>query len=113
MEDLTRYYNEKEIIEATFAQIKKDFEMFSFEVVLDGDGTPYEQLFRAIRPYISQLLDKDYGRLLSLLYRIDLPEGKLNATIQQRKSDPIADVISDLIIQRELHKVLLRRKYSG
>ncbi len=110
--DLRPYYDKEEVIRLTVLQINKDFAFFSSGLQPEGSGTPYDRLFRAMVPVISQWLDRDYNRFIALLYRIDIPEPALKQALALRSEDPLAHVIADLIIQRELQKVLLRKKYD-
>lgn len=61
---------------------------------------------------VHELLQHDSQRLVSLLYRIDVNEQKLNAAFQQDSTEAIAFAIARLVIERELQKVQLRLKYS-
>jgi len=61
---------------------------------------------------IRYLLDKDFERLLRAMYRIDINEEKLKAVLASESPEDVAPNITELIIQRELQKVVTRRKYK-
>lgn len=58
---------------------------------------------------IAVLLDRDFQRLLNILYRIDINESKVKLAFT---ADKPAWEIAGLIIERELKKVATRREYS-
>src|SRR5688572_27904429 len=103
----------REIILATAAQIRKDFSEFSFEIQFTGNsGTPYDELFGQLLPVIEKLMANDHSRFYSLLYRIDLSESEIRKASNNNPSVPVAEIITDQIIRRELKKVLYRMFYK-
>jgi hypothetical protein len=72
-----------------------------------------EDLHHYLSLAISELLDKDFNRLLNALYRIDINEKKVAETIHMEDPGQIAPGLATLIIERELEKVQTRKKYSG
>lgn len=115
LSELQAYYNRTDLIEKVVAQIQKDFNWFNLQIHFDSssDVSPYQQLYQQILPLVDELLNDDYPKLLAMLYRIDLDEEFLN---RQLKATPNADtdeVISDLIIKRELQKAIIREIYSS
>ena len=72
-----------------------------------------EQLHAYLSQAISELLDKDFNRLLIALYRIDVSEKKVAEALHLEAPGAIAPKLATLIIERELQKVISRKKYSG
>jgi hypothetical protein len=65
----------------------------------------YQEMFVNCAVHIRRLLDNDLSRLYSLLYQIDLGEA-INLEAQVMHPDwSLADVITELVIHRELKKV--------
>lgn len=112
--DINSYRNKIGFICQTAYQIIKDFGEFSMEIHFSGNGeTAYEELFGQVHTFISQLLKQNYHRLFSLLYRIDLSEKKI-VDAQNRFPDlPKSEIITELILHRELAKVVYRNYYSN
>lgn len=81
------------------------------QVLLPKDIDSLEELKTALRKVISYLLDKEFERLLQIMYRIDVPEEKFNHAFQEKGN--IAEKITDLVIERELQKVQTRIKYRN
>ena len=63
--------------------------------------------------YINELIDKDFNKLVNLLYRIDISEQKLKIALQNEdKTISSGKTIAKLIIERQLQKLEFRKKFS-
>lgn len=99
------------IIRQVVAQIQKDFDDIVVEVELNDNETPYVQLKRQIYPIIDWLMEKRPERLFALFYRIDIPEQTVKRLLTG-DDENLVDAYTDLILQRELQKVIVRNFYS-
>jgi hypothetical protein len=83
----------------------KDFnlEISSSEVATVDD------LQQILTKLIHHLLDNDFERLVNGLYRIDVNEEKVKQAMASQEG--VADKIAQLIIEREMQKVISREKY--
>ena len=61
---------------------------------------------------INKLLDSDLQGLLSLLYRIDVSEQKVKAILATANTGEMAEQIAVSIIERQIQKVITKRKYK-
>lgn len=115
LNELQTYYNRTDLLEKVVAQIQKDFNWFNLEVLFTNnpDISAYQELFHQILPYVDELLNDDYPKLLAMLYRIDLDEDFLNRKLKEAEQVDTDEVITDLIIKRELQKVIIREIYSS
>ena len=115
LSELTPYYNRRDLLEKVVEQVKKDFDWFSFEIKFTGkeDITPYQELYNQILPLIEGLLNDDYPKLMAMLYRIDIDDEFLNRQLKESSHADTDEVITDLILKRELQKVIIRQIYSG
>ena len=112
-EDMQRYHNDEQVVKKTAQQIIKDFGMFGMDVDFPENlHMAYNDLFDQLAPYILQLMNGDRTRFYSLLYRIDLSESSIKKGSEDMKGLPIHDVITHLILERELKKVLTRIYFS-
>jgi hypothetical protein len=50
--------------------------------------------------------------LVSLLYRIDVPEKKLRYLLEQQQGENAPLLIADLIIERQLQKIESRKQFK-
>lgn len=107
------YRNKEEIIRQVAAQIEKDFAQFGLEVQFSSEfDYAYDELFFQLKEHIIWLLDRDYHRLVLLLYQIDLSEKQIIKAEQEHPDVPKSDLLAELIIIRELQKVLIRNYFK-
>ena len=72
-----------------------------------------EDLENYLAVYINELIDKDFNKLVNLLYRIDISEQKLKIALQNEdKTISSSKTIAKLIIERQLQKLEFRKKFS-
>jgi hypothetical protein len=105
-----KYRTDLAIVRETAEQLIRDFNWFNIGIRFSGDPLrAYDELREQIVPLIDRMQREEPGLFQSLLYRIDLDERKF----RRQLSAPEAGVhIADLILQRELQKVLTRRYFS-
>jgi hypothetical protein len=72
-----------------------------------------EDLKKALFIRIRELLDKNVERLLSMLYRVDLNQKKLDEIFEHGSKDEIALKISEAVIERQLQKIKTRQLYKN
>jgi len=107
------YRDREEIIRQVAAQIEKDFAQFGLEVQFSGDiNYAYEELYSQLKEHLIWLMDRDYHRLILLLYQIDLSEKQIIQTELKYPDVPKSDLLAELVILRELKKVLIRNYFK-
>ncbi len=107
------YRNREEVIRQVAAQIEKDFDQFGLEVTFSGEiQNAYEELFSQLNEHLTHLLDRDYHRLVLLLYQIDVSEKQIVKTELNFPDVPKSQLLTELIILRELKKVLIRNYFK-
>ena len=91
----------------TALQISKDFAGAGVALPTDLESCDsFQALHVQLLPEIARLMQLDFEQLLSVLYRIDVPE----QAVADASASGIAlpESITTLIIHRELKKVLIR-----
>ncbi|NNF01447.1 MAG: hypothetical protein HKN22_02065 [Bacteroidia bacterium] len=110
--ELEGYYKRLDILDATARQIINDFELLGIEVKFSGDpDNAYEELFKQIYPHINDMIRKSDQKLIRVFQKIDLNE-KLVKDVYRKKNSDVAAGITQLIIKRELQKVVIRMHYK-
>jgi hypothetical protein len=71
-----------------------------------------EALRYFIADHINQLIETDFHRLISLLYRIDVNEEKLKKLLKDNEKADAGLIIADLIIERQLEKIKSREQFK-
>jgi len=61
---------------------------------------------------VNTLINEDFYSLLQLLYQIDVSENKIRSCLQNDTDKLSADIIADLIIERQLQKIKSRKAFS-
>lgn len=111
--DLTKYFNRLDLIKETANQIIKDFDMFGMEIKFSGNAyNAYEELFEQIEPHIKNLISTNHQKFLGFLYRIDLSDVQIKKAVNENSSESFSAIVTDLIIKRELQKVVIREHYK-
>jgi hypothetical protein len=112
--DITKYFNRLDLIKDTANQIIKDFDMFGMEIKFSGNAyNAYEELFDQIEPHIKKLIDSNHSKFMGILYRIDLNDNQIKEAINNNSTEPFSEIVTDLIIKRELQKVVIRNHYKS
>jgi hypothetical protein len=110
---LEQYFNNRRIIDATMRQLEKDFSLDEDSVQLkDYQGNLFEQLFDVVYPIINKLITSNYQQFLNTLYRIDVNELKLKQEMAKVDANQYSEVVTRLVLQKELQKVIIRNIYS-
>lgn len=88
-----------------------ELEKSQVSIVLQEDS--YEQLVKVLSDKINWLITKDFSRLISILYRLDISEKKLSFLLSQLKGANAGDIIAGMIIERQLQKIKSRQAFKG
>ena len=69
--------------------------------------------FKVLVAFLDNLIRNDFNRLLSILYRVDISEEKLKRTLADHQGSNIqsAELIAQLMVEREAEKIRSREKY--
>jgi hypothetical protein len=112
-EDLAKYRNDAEIVHKTALQIIKDFAQFGFDISFPSNlNMAYMELFEQLSPVVKELLDSNVTKFFSLLYCIDLNEKSIKTGMDEMDDTPLNEVVTHLILERELKKVITRDYFS-
>jgi hypothetical protein len=107
--EIENQLSSKDLFAAFKIQLAKDFEQSNFpsEFV-----TALEPTYSSILKKISFELERNVNiKLMQLLHRIDISEGQLKKYVAERTNESYFNVIAELIIKRELQKVVIKRFY--
>lgn len=106
---IKKYRDDKKIIEQTAKQIVKDFALFGLDIGFSEDvDYSWQEIFVELEKQIRYLLEINSAKILSLLYQIDIPEEKIIEKADMENDRNLSEVVSEMIMERELKKVLTR-----
>lgn len=87
--------------------------MSGMEVKFSGDPeNAYSELYDQILPHIEKLQKENFQNFYNLMYRIDISESLIKKEVSRAVDKTFSQAITDLILKRELLKVVTRKKYS-
>jgi hypothetical protein len=81
----------------------------SFELSLPPDIS-LKELKEKLTVHINHLINHDFQKLVSLLYRVDVNENKMRQLLEQKEGEDAPGLIADLIIERQLQKIKSRQE---
>jgi hypothetical protein len=91
----------------TLLILKKDFELPELAESFDE-----VQAILILSKAISQLLDRDFERLLQICYRIDVGEEKLKKILHESEPDYVSLDLAKALWERQKLKIEIRKRYS-
>lgn len=72
-----------------------------------------QEQFEVLALYLDHLIQSDFNRLLSILYRIDVSEEKVRIALSNNNgAQPAGHIIAFLLVEREIEKIKLRAQYN-
>lgn len=69
-----------------------------------------DELKNLLSGHIHQLINNNFNKLVSILYRIDVSEIKLRQLLQDNPAEDAGEIIAGLIIDRQLQKIKTRKE---
>lgn len=110
---LVKFSKRIDLLKEVIAQLNKDFQLNGFDVEFTGnEEDAYHELSDQLIPVIDYMLEYQTERFWSLLYGIDLNEAQVKKALFGEDTDSIQR-LTDLILKRELQKVVIRNHYAG
>jgi hypothetical protein len=99
----------EDLIRETADQIIKDFGGFDLDIQFSGNIRDfYLELFVQMQSHVDDLLAAQGEKFYNLLYRIDVDPKDIDHYQKEFPELSLVDVITELIIHRELKKVMIR-----
>ena len=111
-DDIIKATKREDLIRQTAEQIIKDFAQFDLEIQFSGDVQDfYQVLFGQMQQHVESLLASSGEKFFNLLYRIDVDSRDIDRYQKQMPEIPLSNVVTELIIHRELKKVMIREYF--
>ncbi len=108
-DDIKKATRRDDLIREAAQQIIKDFAEFGLEIQFSGDVTQfYDELFAQMHGYVIALLETSQSKFFNLLYRIDVSPTDIQKYEVERPEAAWSELTTELIIFRELKKVMIR-----
>jgi len=108
-EQITPYFNNKGLLRELILQLNKDFRSAGIPLkLLLGRKYSFEELCHEIIRGFETL---PIQTIFNLLYRVDVSEAQLKKGMPTNGVD--SDLLVQLVVKRELQKVVIRKIYSS
>ena len=105
--------SDKQPFEEIVKFVEKDFLISENDSLIPSTNLESLEEFRKyLTEKLKVLLDEKFDALVNILYRIDISEKKLSKLFSGDNRDSIPSVLADLIIDRQLQKIRLRKLYK-
>jgi hypothetical protein len=75
------------------------------------DKITIEKISNRLAAHINYLIEHDFQKLVSVLYRVDVNETKLKKLLKENAGEDAGVIIADLIIERQLQKIKSRQAF--
>lgn len=86
--------------------LNKDFAMGIAEQV------SYDEVHAQLAAYVNRLIEHDFDKLISYLYRIDVHEERLKTLLQQHPQEDAGNIIAGMMIERQEQKIRSRKLFG-
>lgn len=70
-----------------------------------------EELRQLLITTVNHLLVHDFGRLVQILYRVDVNEFTLRRLLQEQPGTDAAEIIANLLLERQEQKIRTRQSF--
>ena len=84
----------------------------SEQLEVDIGGKDYSLARQILADKINELVNNDFQKLVSILYRVDVSESKLKNLLKENPGTDAGLIIADLMIERQEQKIKSRREYK-
>lgn len=77
------------------------------------ENISFDLLKERLSSHINFLIQSDFQKLVSILYRVDVSESKLKHLLKENPGYDAGNIITDLIIERQLQKIKSRQEHRN
>ena len=77
------------------------------------ENISFDLLKERLSSHINFLIQSDFQKLVSILYRVDVSESKLKHLLKENPGYDAANIIAELIIERQLQKIKFRQEHRN
>ena len=98
------------ITDELLGEVVDELIKYRFEIIIKIES--FFQLQTALSEQINFLITNNFSNLIAVLYRLDISEKKLRKLLANNADKNAGDIIADLIIERQLQKIELRKTYK-
>ena len=105
--------DEQDLTRETLQAFAATFGVEPDEALAETDRLTLDDVRRFLIPRITHLLDRNPSLLMHILYRVDVDERGVKQVFAESHPEVIPADLADLLIERQLQKLRLRRDYQN
>jgi hypothetical protein len=105
--------DEQDLSRETLQAFATSFGVEPDAALAETDRLTLDDVRRFLIPRITHLLDHNPSLLMHILYRVDVAEREVKQVFAESQPDAIPADLADLLIERQLQKLRLRRDYQN
>ena len=113
-QEIEIYFNNQQVIDQLLRQLEKDLELESNCLLCNSsEANIFDSIFKLLLPIVEKNIHQDYGKFMNTLYRIDVSEQKIKQSMLDKSSIEFPCVMTELILQKEMQKIIIRLVYAN
>lgn len=109
---LDKFFINPDLVQQLLLQLEKDFVHSDLFGNYDREKLQGKDIYDIVHEKVKELMNRNYGELANTYYRIDISERQLKDALTEDTSHTESEVITTLILKRELQKVVYRNIYK-
>ena len=106
------FFINPDLVQQLLQQLQKDFVHSDLLKSADPASINGNQVYELVYAEIKELMKRNYSELSNTFYRVDISEKQLKDAMGSNAGKEEAAVITELILKRELQKVVYRNLYK-
>ena len=111
IKDKSVYLSQKYYFEKLKSQLSKDLNNHDFDIQLKCISIGQSELLPLlVQRFLEQVFNENSNLFFQFMHRVDIPDADLKMQISDLGIDFIG--VTDLVLRRELIKILIRENYS-
>ena len=107
-----KFFINPELVQQLVQQLEKDFIHSHIFVNRDKASLKGDEIFDLVHVKVKELMSKNYTELANTFYRVDISEKQLKDALHVNSAKEESELITELILKRELQKVVYRNIYK-
>lgn len=107
-----KFFINPDMVQQLLLQLEKDFVHSDLFGNCNREELQGKDIYDIVHEKVKELMNRNYGELANTYYRIDISERQLKDALNEDATHMESEVITTLILKRELQKVVYRNIFK-
>ena len=107
-----KFFINPDMVQQLLQQLEKDFVHSDMLTGLDPKTLKGNDIYDLVHAKVKELMGRNFGELSNTFYRVDISERQLKDAMSVDTKKTESEIITELILKRELQKVVYRNIYK-